>query len=81
MDKRLADDFMENVSGGGIAPPPTRYEINDYVDFWNERGFWDYGTIRTMYYVATEKSWVYYIETGEIYGHNVLEKDIRGYKK
>ena len=82
MDNKLSDTILENVSGGGITPPATKYEINDFVDFWNEnKGFWDYGTIASITYIASKKSWSYYILTGEVYGHDVLEKDIRGLRK
>lgn len=81
MDHQLNEQLLENVSGAGITPTASKYEIGDYVDFRDSEGIAQYGTILKMYYIASRSRWEYFIKTGILTPFQIPEKDIIGLRR
>ncbi len=78
MNNQMNEQLLENVSGAGITPAASKYNIGDYVDFRKPNGHVIYGTILEMFYITSKSHWEYYIKTGELVPYQIPEKDIIG---
>lgn len=77
----LKDKVLENVAGAGVKTPESKYNVGDTVRFYdeNDKDFW--GVVKSLLYRASEKTWLYEIDTGAMFTYCFIAENRIFFKK